>query len=104
MYTFLGLFGLEHQQMCAVRERRPERLDAQADLELIARAVDDICHHVDAFVERDEADCEGLMALERRTRAMGDRVGEDLALAGDLAPFEVAMAVVDARRAREELV
>src|SRR5215510_1519060 len=103
-FTFFDLFRLEHQQMRAVRERRPERLDAQADLELVARAAHDIGHHVHAFVERDEADRERLMALERRARAIGDREGEDLALARNLAPFEVAMAVVDARRAREELV
>src|SRR5262249_3710932 len=67
-------------------------------------AVHDIGKHVDADVERDGRDKKWLMTLERLARSSGDRVGEDLTLAGDLTPFEIGAAGKDAGGTRGALI
>ena len=90
--------------MRAVGERRPERLNAKTYFQPIAVAMNDIGHHIDSFIQRDQADHKRLMTLERRSCTIGDGVGKDLALAGDLPPIKIPMAIVDARGSREELM
>src|SRR5712671_1764448 len=91
--------------MGAVLERMPVGLDLQADLELLGLAVDDVGDEVAADVERDAHDGIGLGAAERRRAALRDGVGEHLALARHLAPFDVAPpSGEDADRPREVLI
>src|SRR5262249_55926466 len=96
---------LEHQQVRAVRERIPMRLDLHADLDLLGGTVNEVGDEVHADVERHARDRVRLGAVKYRWAAMRDGVREHHALAGDFAPFEVApLAGEDAHRAREVLI
>src|SRR5690242_13414965 len=91
--------------MLAVLERMPVGLHRHSDLELIGAAVDHSGDEVDADIERDARHRIRLVAAEGRRSAMRDGEGEQRALAGDLAPFDVsAPAREDAHRAWEVLV
>ncbi len=100
-----SLSGWNIKQMRAVAERMPVRLHLHADLQLLGRAIDDVGDEVDADVERDAHHGVRLGAAKGRRAALGDGVGVHHALAGDLAPFDVAPpAGEDAHRTRKVLI
>src|SRR6202035_1015311 len=86
------LVRLPHQEVLAVGERVPVRLDLHADFQFLGRAIDDVGDEVDADVERDAGDGIRLGALEGRWSAVRNGEGEYRALARHFAPFDIAAA------------
>src|SRR5690242_21364042 len=91
--------------MLAVLEWMPVGLHRHSDLELIGAAVDHSGDEVDADIERDARHRIRLVAAEGRRSAMRDGEGEQRALAGDLAPFDVSSrARKQAPRAEQKMI
>jgi hypothetical protein len=62
---------------------------SHAHMYLIERAIDDVTHHADPFIELDESEVVRNILLETRGRTMADGKGIDGSLAACLGPLHV---------------
>src|SRR5581483_11271539 len=81
--------GLPHQEVFAIRERVPVRLDLHADLQFVGCAFDHVGNDINPDIARHTGDGVRFAALKRGWAAVGDSEREHRAFARYLAPFNI---------------